>query len=64
MGPTWRASATGRDLACYYKSKLKKVFVYMKKGPALSGQISPLGELKICRLEAVISLRYLNECVT
>ena len=35
MSPTGRASPTRRDPACYLKSILKNVFVYMRGGLAL-----------------------------
>ena len=31
--PTWRAGPTRRDPACYLKSLLKIVYVYMRRGP-------------------------------
>ncbi len=42
MSPTGRAGPTSRDPACYLKSYLKIVYVYMRRGPALLGEISLL----------------------
>ncbi len=42
MSPTGRAGPTQRDPACYLKSLLKIVYVYMRRGPALLGEISLL----------------------
>ena len=41
MSPTGRGGPTRRDPACYLKSLLKIVYVYMRRGPALLGEISP-----------------------
>jgi hypothetical protein len=42
MSPTGRAGPTRRDPAGYLKSLLKIVYVYMRRGPALLGEISLL----------------------
>jgi hypothetical protein len=38
--PKGRASPTSRDPACYLTSLLKIVYIYMRRGPALLGEIS------------------------